>query len=154
LNLLPRKSTGATEWGVIERDEHIAQSGCCGEELREGIDRANERLSMFYSAVCRPVLLSYPGVFASDWFTIERVRWAHGMLLSRALVLPGPMEAVCPFLDLINHGRGEKLAWSRQGDEIVVRTQREMQGGEQVLIDYGAQNGLQTMLHHGFLDPP
>ena len=62
------------------------------------------------------------------------------------------MEGICPYLDLINHCHGERLRWSQEGAEIVVRTIKEMSPGEQVCIDYGAQSEIQMMLHHGFRD--
>lgn len=153
LRCLPVRSTGATEWAEEDLQGRSVSAGfnsCV--ELREGIEKANKRLSKFYLAVVEPVLRRNPVVFPAAYYTLDAVRWAHSMVLSRALVLPGPMEGICPYLDLINHCHGERLGWSQEGAEIVVRTIKEMSPGEQVGIDYGARSGIQMMLHHGFRD--
>jgi len=80
--------------------------------------------------------------------------WGRGIVMSRAFHAPGTFEhrvALLPLVDIFNHRR-EDTAWSYSpyDGNLVVRTERAIEAGDEVCFSYGNRSNSHLLVHFGF----
>lgn len=80
--------------------------------------------------------------------------WGRAIVMSRAFHAPGTFEhrvALLPLVDIFNHRRDDTgWSYSPYDGNLVVRTERAIEAGDEVCFSYGNRSNSHLLVHFGF----
>jgi hypothetical protein len=134
-----------------------------GSTLQEfTIPNHQQNLKKIYQHFIFPIFSQlFPPEVVSTSFSYSHFKWATGIYLSRAILIPDgrgqTVEALCPLLDLMNHRPGtlsNLRSEGRIGDQrLIYSVGRTLQQGEEISLNYGSRSNGDLLSYFGFTLP-